>query len=303
MKPPASRPRSQSQTRKTDDSDQVIFKTHGQSYNMENLIESTLLKQNVLQNIIPSIVKETTQELKSDLQSIIRSAVAEAVADAVIPLKLRIDEQDQKLITLFDRTKTENEVLMKKIGEKESKIVSYEKVQGELVSKNSELQDDLTELYYQVEELEQYGRRTSLRFHNVPMQYSDLQKTDQKVLDIVNNKLNLQVVSPLTADDINRSHIIGPIREGKGQIICRFRNWKIKNIVYSSKKRLKNNFERIFITEDLTKTRQNLVKRLNARKKAKEIHSFWTFDGRTYAKKTQDSAKVMVKSIEEINNL
>ncbi|CAC5398474.1 unnamed protein product [Mytilus coruscus] len=128
MKPPASRPRSQSKTRKTDDSDQVIFKTHGQSYNMENLIESTLLKQNVLQNIIANIVKETTQELKSNLQSLIRSAVAEAVSDAVIPLKLRIDEQDQKLITLFDRTKTlktENEVLMKKIGEKESKIVSY----------------------------------------------------------------------------------------------------------------------------------------------------------------------------------
>ncbi|CAC5371324.1 unnamed protein product [Mytilus coruscus] len=35
-------------------------------------------------------------------------------------------------------------------------------------------------------------------------------------------------------------------------------------------------------------------------KLAEEVHSFWTFDGRTYAKKTQDSAKAMVKNIEEL---
>ena len=71
MKPPASRPRSQLQTRKTDDSDEIIFKTQGQSFNMTNLIESTLMKQNILHNIIPIIVKETNQQLKSDLKSII----------------------------------------------------------------------------------------------------------------------------------------------------------------------------------------------------------------------------------------
>ena len=51
-------------------------------------------------------------------------------------------------------------------------------------------------MYYKVEDLEQYGRRTSHRFHNVPMQYSDLQKTDEKVIDIVNNKVNMKEVSP-----------------------------------------------------------------------------------------------------------
>ena len=36
MKPPASRPRSQSQTRKTDDNEEIIFKTQGKSFNMTN---------------------------------------------------------------------------------------------------------------------------------------------------------------------------------------------------------------------------------------------------------------------------
>jgi hypothetical protein len=44
-------------------------------------------------------------------------------------------------------------------------------------------------------------------------------KTYQKVINIVNNKLNMKEVSTLTVDDINRSHVIGPIKEGKAQII------------------------------------------------------------------------------------
>jgi hypothetical protein len=39
------------------------------------------------------------------------------------------------------------------------------------------------------------------------------------------------------------------------------------------------------------------------RKKAKEIHSFWTFDGRIYVKKSETSQTLLVKSIDEIINL
>jgi hypothetical protein len=40
----------------------------------------------------------------------------------------------------------------------------------------------------------------------------------------------------LCVDDINRSHIIGTINNGKGQLICRYKNWKIKNAIYMLKK-------------------------------------------------------------------
>jgi hypothetical protein len=46
-----------------------------------------------------------------------------------------------------------------------------------------------------------------------------------------------------------------------------------------SKTNLKNNTEKIFITKDLTKTRQFIVKELNTQKRDNKIHSFWTFDG------------------------
>ena len=133
------------------------------------------------------------------------------------------------------------------------------------------------------------------------MKYSDLQSTDNLVLRIINQ--NLKIVVPLTADDINRSHIIGEMKDGRGQIICRFRNWKIKNLVYQSKRFLKSNEDKIFITEDLTRVRQAIVKQLNERKKAKEIHSFWTFDGRIFAKKSEMSPKVLIKTLPQVNDL
>ena len=73
----------------------------------------------------------------------------------------------------------------------------------------------------------------------------------------------------------------------KGQHICRIKNWKIKNAIYMSKTNLKNNTEKIFITKDLTKTRQFIVKELNTQKRDNKIHSFWTFDGRIFAKRMQ----------------
>jgi hypothetical protein len=40
------------------------------------------------------------------------------------------------------------------------------------------------DLMVDIEELEQYGRRNSLRFHNVPITKEELNKTDDKIVDI-----------------------------------------------------------------------------------------------------------------------
>lgn len=87
---------------------------------------------------------------------------------------------------ILDKGKTKDQTFFICVIEDEgSKIVSYENVQYEILSKTNEFQDDLTYIYYQVEELEQYNSGTSLRFPNVPMQYIKNQ-TDQTVLDFVN---------------------------------------------------------------------------------------------------------------------
>ena len=80
-----------------------------------------------------------------------------------------------------------------------------------------------------MEELEQYGRVNCLRFYNVSVNQDQIQQTDDTVLKICKDNLDID----LCKDDIQRSHIIGRINHlGKAQISCRFRNWQIKNQVY-----------------------------------------------------------------------
>jgi hypothetical protein len=50
-----------------------------------------------------------------------------------------------------------------------------------------------------IEELEQYGWRNSLRFHNVPITKEELNKTDDKIVDICKQHLKIDI----TPDDIN----------------------------------------------------------------------------------------------------
>lgn len=272
MKPPT-RPRqdqSQSLIEK-----ETVFKTQGQSYNMDDLIKSTLLKEPVLESIVPNIYEKVMTKAEVHLKNIITSAVAEAVTNAVKPLIDMIHRQGETITCLQQDNTT-------------------------LRQDNANLRRDVIHLSEQIEELEQYGRRTSLRFHNVPIRDIDKQRTDNIIVDIVKSKMKMINFS---VDDINRSHIIGNINQGKGQIICRLRNWKIKNSIYQLKTNLKSNADRIFVTEDLTKHRQSIVKELNIARKAKKISSFWTFDGRIFAKVTQESGKQLIKNLDDVRHL
>ena len=74
----------------------------------------------------------------------------------------------------------------------------------------------------------------TLSIHNLPSE-NCADDTDTVVV-----KICQEMGVNINTDDINRSHPIsrpiGRPRNNKRQIICRFRNWKIKNKVYSAKK-------------------------------------------------------------------
>lgn len=170
-----------------------------------------------------------------------------------------------------------------------------------LKKSNAELQQRVDDLEYGLDNLEQYGRRTSLRFHNVPKPGTDEADADTESA-VINICAKMGVT--ITSDDIDRSHPIGRSnRNNKIQIICKFKTWKAKNKVFSAKKELKNNSDKIFITEDLTRYRQSIVSKLIEAKKRKSIFSFWTFDGRVYTKLEQNGEKLEITSLGEINRL
>ena len=111
--------------------------------------------------------------------------------------------------------------LHKKIETQEKEISDLKSESNRIKIENRRLHDNVFDLMVDIEELEQYGRRNSLRFHNVPITKEELNKTDDKIIDICKQHLKIDI----TLDDINRSHIIGKIHhEGSSQLICRFLN-------------------------------------------------------------------------------
>jgi hypothetical protein len=62
--------------------------------------------------------------------------------------------------------------------------------------------------------------------------------------------------------------------------------------VYSNKKDLKNHPDKIFITENLTKYRTELVKQLAELKYNGLLYTYWTSDGRIFLK--QNTTRFLV---------
>jgi hypothetical protein len=125
--------------------------------------------------------------------------------------------------------------------------------------------------------------------------------TDEIVVNICNNIM--KVDPPLSVNDIERSHTIGPVKDGYSQILCKFKAWKTKHHVYMNKSNIKKHNGtkvNVFITEDLTRKRQFLVQQLEFARKSSKIDSFWTSDGRILYKSSPTSK---VKSIRDVNDI
>ena len=107
--------------------------------------------------------------------------------------------------------------------------------------------------------------------------------TDGLVMKICKDKLGIE----LSINDIGRSHVIGKVKDGKSQVIVRFRSYRVRNQVYSNKRQLTQNKDGIFVTENLTQLRTSMPKTLLKLKYEHKIHAYWISDGRIFAKKNQ----------------
>jgi len=156
-----------------------------------------------------------------------------------------------------------------------------------------------------IEEQEQYSRRTSLRFNNVKVPTNRKGEiiqpvdTDSIVLEICNKDLGLK----LDIHHIGRSHPIGEPKDGKISIITRFLTYRQRQLVFRNKKKLKGNPDKMFIAENLTKHRYDLIKRLNTLRKNGKIHSYWTHDGSVLVKKTEQSRTINIKNRKDVYEL
>ena len=115
--------------------------------------------------------------------------------------------------------------------------------------------------------------------------------TDEMVLDVINNKLNIE----MSQISIDRSHRLGK-RKGPGQkprtIIVKFTRYKDRPHVFTNKKLLKGSG--ISVIESLK------LKRMEHLQKAREQHGFvnvWTLNGKIMFKGNDGNPKVYYSQV------
>ena len=158
---------------------------------------------------------------------------------------------------------------------------------------NLKLKEDQGHILQKTDENEQKSRSSCLLVHGVVE--TDGEDTDTLVLDIVNNKVGVE----LSLNDIERSHRIGPKRAVTTRsmkpraIIFRFSSIRKKLEVFRKKKELKGT--NVVITESLTALRFDLFQKAKTKY---GIRNTWTSEGRIFAKVNN-----LVKHISSSNDL
>ena len=123
----------------------------------------------------------------------------------------------------------------------------------------------------------------------------------------------------MSADDINISH--GIKSKGAGTILVKFLTHKAKSKLYKARTKLKNlrltdifpdvstatrvaaGTGRIFINENLTSFRKELLRKANDKRKDGLIISAWSTDGKIFVKTSPEGAPIRIYEKEDLENL
>ena len=155
-----------------------------------------------------------------------------------------------------------------------SQLVVKETVLNTLMEDRDSLMAKTENLEDELDDLQQYSRRTCLLIHGVK------EEKEENVETVVNNVIKDEVKVKLDVKDVARTHRLGKKRsdDKPRPIIVRFLSYRQWAKVFSSKKNLKG--KKTFISENLTKKRYSLLQTCIEKFGNKNV---WSYDGRIYA--------------------
>ena len=198
-------------------------------------------------------------EIKSYLDYAIKNLVTKSDIDS---LKSFIEEQSALIKNLTEKISTLDEKLNASEASIEKLNDKITNLEGKLAYFDS--QDELKSR--KIDDLEQYGRRESLRFGGFEVKENEFKECESKVKSYIKNCLNVDTEE----SEFSRIHRIGPKinKNGKAfqQIIVKFKGFVPRTKCYRAMKQKSD----IAIHLDLTKCRYLL---LNAYGKAKNCAS------------------------------
>ena len=131
----------------------------------------------------------------------------------------------------------QNNTLTKAVDEKDKTVNKKEeiiKAKDELLGQRAEtinnLEQNVEMLTSKLDDLEQYGRRCSVRMFSVP------QLPGQSCTDTALKVINELMEIPIGEDDVERCHNLGrPNAKGNRPIIIKFKSYKFRAAVFHAK--------------------------------------------------------------------
>jgi hypothetical protein len=240
---------------------------------------------------MPPKARPLSEELADAL---LDTKVVEALAKALSPfITLSIDEALGKRL----------EGLMSTVKDMKGDIARLTKQHDDVSRENAVLKKTIGEHERRMDDLESYSRSDNLIIRGLPEATAAERATDAALLDsnpspmdshlsvettvigFLQDSLGIEVSSR----DISIAHRLkaGP-RDSTRPVIVRFTNRKIRNLVFNSKKRLKDNGQRVFISEHLTKASSDLFFEARKLLREKKLFATWTQSGQVYVKFSSD---------------
>lgn len=166
---------------------------------------------------------------------------------------------------------TKDTKFIEKVAEKVADKIALKSLQQQVIKHDNEI----TVLRNEVNKIDQYSRRTSMRFTGLP------EVIDENISHTIINLMNVKLKIPITEKDIEECFRVGKDRlESKPRpVFLKIISLKLKNDIMKSKKLLKGSKIRIY--EDLTRNNYNLYKRCVLKR---EWQNVWTANGKILVK-------------------
>ena len=244
------------------------------------IMRKGLFDSETMREFVPLITKQLQPSIELSIESAIersmQASITRAVNSALHTFKSEVMDP------MLERNASEINHLKSQIEQKDNQIKT--------------LEQSNTKIAKTLNDLDQYGRRQNIRLNNVPLGEDD--NCEEVVLGILNRALPSD--EALTSTEISRCHPLGKAnRNNNRQVIIKFVSYKAKAKVYAARFNLSN----VYMSEDFTPSNQKIIDKLVAYKKAKRIKSFWTIDGKIFAKVHETQPKTRIHNFENIESM
>ena len=249
-----------------------------------------------------------THNLLKNIQSAITAMQGNIAVLAKDNNKLSSDVAELRKV--IAKNNDEVEKLKKDLVSQTKYVASLELELGRVKKASKQQKNDIEDLQENLDELEQYTPKNSLEFHGIP---EDVGIPTDEIVCKVAQAVGVEVES----EKIEISHRLNR-KKGIKPIIAKFANHKDKAKCYKARIRLKDVTlstifptylgtsladQRVFINENLTAYRSEMMKLAIEKRREDKILSTWSLDGKIFIKTSPSGRPRQMFSIDDVKQL